>query len=252
MDADDRYDDQPGKHQHALHDIRIGDGLVAADEGVADNDHRADEHGMAVFQADKGRHRLAGRHHLRRHVGRHHDEDDPDGDQPDRRLLVVEASGEHVGYRDRVVPVRQVLQAPRDQRPGQEYPDDLAEQHPRGLQADRVAHAREPEEQPAALPGRVRAERDDPVRQLLAGEIKALERPRLRPAPHRHHEQDDEVADQDADRGVHGVGNSTPVRGSGSSVVPIGEPGGGVTTGSASTLDGSLIAASMRSSASRR
>jgi hypothetical protein len=119
--------------------------------------------------------------------------------QPQHVRAVAEAIGEEVGDRDRVVPVGPRLERPCHEHPRERDAEHLAEHHPEGMDADGVAHPGQPEQQPRAFAGRVGAERDDPGRQLLAGDIVALDVARAAAAPDADGQQHQQVDGDDGD-----------------------------------------------------
>ena len=114
-------------------------------------------------------------------------------------LSVIEAGFEVIGDGDRVVAIGEFLKRESHQHPTQGHTQDLSKDNPQRVDAHRVAHARKPEQQPGALAGGVRAERDDPGGELLVGDVVARDAVRLAAAPHPDREKDDQVHGQDGD-----------------------------------------------------
>ena len=95
-------DNKPEQHQNALQHICVRDRLVAADEGVADDDRGTDKYAGFEVHVGETTDRLTRRNHLRRNVRGHHRQDDDDSDASNKMPTILETGCQYIRDRNRI------------------------------------------------------------------------------------------------------------------------------------------------------
>ena len=208
----DRHDDERGEHQHPLDEVGPAGGQKAAEEGVGDDDDRADGQRHDVVEVEDVLEKLRAGAEGGSGVDEEKDEDDHCADASDRGGLAAKAVLQILRDGDRVVgDVGELAQAHGDELPVEIGAEREADGDPRGGEPRPEGRGGKPEQQPAGHVGGLRAQRGDPAPEApaseeIVGDVVGLA-VEIEADPHHQGEIDDEC-DQDADVKLHGGSSS--------------------------------------------
>ena len=168
---EDRREHERGKHEHALEEVRPAHGVEAAEKHVHEDDGRSDDHGRLGAHARDGvEQRAAGRDARGAVNAIDHDEHDR-RDDLQALVLRLEAIGEKLRDRDRIVRADGIpAQTRRDKHPRADRADDQTDGDPHLTDAVQIDRAGQAHEHPRAHIRRTGRQRRDPAAHAAATE----------------------------------------------------------------------------------
>ena len=168
---EDRREHERGKHEHALEEVRPAHGVEAAEKHVHEDDGRGDDHGRLGAHARDGvEQRAAGRDARGAVNAVDHDEHDR-RDDLQALVLRLEAIGEKLRDRDRVVRTDGIpAQTRRDKHPRADRADDQTDGNPHLADAVQIDRAGQTHEHPRTHIRRAGRQRRDPAAHAAAAE----------------------------------------------------------------------------------
>ena len=168
---EDGREHQGSQHEHALEEVRPAHGVEAAEKYVHKDDGRGDDHGRLSAHARDGvEQRAAGRDARGAVNAVDHDEHDR-RDDLQALVLRLEAIGEKLRDRDRIVRADGIpAQTRRDEHPRADRADDQTDGDPHLTDAVQIDRAGQAHEHPRAHIRRTGRQRCDPAAHAAAAE----------------------------------------------------------------------------------
>ena len=163
----DREDDQHADHQEALHEISPAGRPKAANDGVRQDDTRADQDADAIINSIEGRiERIARSTELRRDIQPHRGENDHDRQKAKHRHALVEVFGKKVRQRQSAEALGSILHWPRYDEPIEDEAQKDAGNNPIRRHTGAKRHAHQTERYPTRFTGRRGRQRRHPRPEL--------------------------------------------------------------------------------------